>query len=184
MKGFFGGLLNVIGWGTLLFVLASGFATAAGQQGGVKSLINQTVTDPGQREDILNLQLSSVFLTPLVEVNIFGRDIAFSVDAFTILIVLSLSMLVAYLSAVFFHPSMFYLILIFIIAFIAVGTLWEGFWLDKYLDAGQNLGIGRDTLMANLRGTGVFFENPILLVINVIAFAFVFYRLWWILPGV
>lgn len=184
MKGVFGGAMDVIGWGSVLFVLLSGFWTVADQQGGVVSIVNQTIENPQVRDSIAKMQMVAFFLTPLVDFNVLGQQVFFSIDAFTILVVLAISMVLVYVIAYMFRPSMFYVIPIFIITFIVAATLWQGFWLDSYMDAGQEIGVDRAALMENLRNSGQLLDNQILLMLNILSFAFVIYKFYGILPGV
>lgn len=179
MKGFLGGFLNVIGIATLAFVMIGGLMGASEEYGGTLNLVNQTIENPAVREDVARMQLASTFLTPMINIG----DHYVSVDAFTFLIVLLISMSVIWLISVLFKPGMLYIIPMFILAFLVVATLWQGIWLDEYLTAGQDLGVSREALLDNLTSSGDVLSVPLLLAINIIAGIFVFYKLYYILPG-
>ena len=190
MKGFLGGLLNIVGWASVFFVMFLGFWEAANQstdstqQNGVAALVENAIDDPEIRDSVTQMQVSTFFLTPLLTTTLLGREVSFSIDAFTILIVLILSMSVVFAVSWLFHPSLAYIIPIFILSFLVAATLWQGFWLDRYFESGEKLGIDRPVLLDNLKSSGALFQNQILLVLNIITFGFVFYKLYGYIPGV
>lgn len=120
----------------------------------------------------------------MLTVDVLGNDVNFSIDALTILAVLFITMVVITGIGLIFKPGMFYLAPIFILTFLIVGTFWQGFWIDNYLTAGENLGVPRESLLDNLMGTGVFLTNPLLLGLNIIAFVFIFSKLYRYIPGI
>lgn len=171
-------VVNFGGYAILAIILIMSLAGIAESQGGMESVINETVYNETYRNHLFWYEVSRdmmVPLYPLGEVPFLGM-VYVPIDDWSPLFMIAITALVSFLVWRIFSPG-WWMVPIIIVVFILVSWAWTAAWTANIYAHGSALGMTDEEITADLIGTSeIFSDNQVILPLGLAALLFVFWK--------
>lgn len=171
-------VVNFGGYAILAILVVMSLMGLAGSQGGMESVINETVHNETYREHLFWYEVSRDMIVPLYPIEgvpVLGT-VYIPIDDWSPLFMIAITALTSFVIWRVFSPG-WWMIPIILIVFIAVSWTWTAAWTANIYAHGNALGMTDSEIAEDLIGTSeIFTDNPVILPLGLAALLFVFWK--------